>query len=157
MSTVTAEARALLLSSHEGILSTHSVDCPGYPFGSAAPFSVDPSGCPVILISELAQHTKNLRVDGRASLIVLAAGADIQAAARLTLLGDFAPVPAAEVEAVAAQHCRAVPEVRDFHLIYDFSFWRMTVMRARFVAGFGRIHWLAPAELLGPHGEAGEL
>lgn len=158
MSTVTDEARALLLSSHEGILSTHSVDCPGYPFGSVAPFSVDPTGRPVILISELAQHTKNLKADGRASLIVLAAGEDIQAAARLTLLGDFAPVPAAEVEAVATRHYRAFPESLDFHRIYDFSFWRMAVGRARFVGGFGRIHWLAPAELLGQApGEAGEV
>lgn len=147
MSTVGAEARELLLSSQEGILSTHSVDCPGYPFGSVVSFSFDTAGRPVILISALAQHTKNLQADPRASLIVLAAGEDIQAAARLTLLGDFAPVPAAEAEVVAERYCDRIPTMRDFHRIYDFSFWRLTVHRARFVGGFGRIHWLSPEEL----------
>lgn len=141
-------ARALLVAGHHGILSTHSVDVPGYPFGSAGPFTLDAQGRPVILISELAQHTKNLKANPKASLIVLAGGDDIQAAARLTVLGDFAPVPADEVEALAERFYRFFPESQDFHKTMDFRFWVMTPVRLRFIAGFARIHWLEPERVL---------
>lgn len=136
------EARALLLEASQGVLSTLSKDMAGYPFGSVAPYCLDEKGRPLFLISEIAQHTKNLRADARCSLIVIAGGEDIQATARLTLVGECEPVPAADVDAAAERYYRYFPESRDYHRTHDFSFFRLEAQRCRFIGGFGRIHWL---------------
>lgn len=151
-----AAARALLLAGNKAMLSTHSVDVPGYPFGSVAPYCTDGQGRPVILISALAQHSKNLRADHRASLLVSAGGDDLQASARLTVLGDFSPVPEADVEMLAARYYRFFPQSRDHHKALDFSFWALNPVRLRFIAGFARIHWLSPDHLLHPNPFYGE-
>lgn len=150
------EARALLLSAYQGVLSTHSKDMPGYPFGSVAPYCLNAAGEPVFLISELAQHTKNLRVDSRCSLIVIAGGDDIQANARLTLLGECIPVAPEEVDAVAERYYRYFPESRDFHKTHDFVFFVLKPVRCRFIGGFGRIHWLDTPGVLLPNPFVGE-
>lgn len=142
------EARALLLSAWQGVLSTHSREMPGYPFGSVAPYCLDHSGAPLFLISEIAQHTKNLRADARCSFIVIEGGDDIQAGARLTLLGQGEPLPEAEVEAAASRYYRYFPEAQDYHRTHDFHFFRLRVERCRYIGGFGRIHWLDAAEVL---------
>ena len=68
---VATAARNLMLSEYQGVLSTHSLDAPGYPFGSVAPYCLDRKGRPVILISNIAQHTKNLKANPKVSLIVM--------------------------------------------------------------------------------------
>lgn len=152
-----AEARALLLDAYQGILSTNSREMPGYPFGSVAPFCLDGQGRPLLLISELAQHTKNLRADPRCSLIVVAHGEDIQANARLTLVGDCQPLAdAAEIAAAAARYYRFFPDSTDFHLIHDFRFFRLQPVRCRYIGGFGRIRWAEPAAVLLANPFAGE-
>lgn len=145
------EARTLLLEACQGVLSTHSRDMPGFPFGSVAPYCLDSAGEPVFLISELAQHTKNLRADPRCSFIVIAGGDDIQANARLTLVGECVPVPEGDIEAVASRYYRYFPESTDFHRIHDFVFFVLRPQRCRFIGGFGRIHWLDAAGMLRPN------
>lgn len=145
------EARQLLLDAYQGVLSTHSRDMPGYPFGSVAPYCLNEAGEPVFLISELAQHTKNLRADPRCSFIVMAGGEDIQVSARLTLVGECEPVPAADVDAVARRYYRYFPESTDFHRIHDFVFFVLKPRRCRYIGGFGRIHWLEAEGLLQPN------
>jgi len=78
------EARKFLRSTHSGILSTHSARFDGYPFGSVAPFVLDHHCQPVILISTLAEHTKNIALNPKVSLLVFAGAEDLQANARLT-------------------------------------------------------------------------
>ncbi len=143
-----AEARALLSAAYQGVLSTHSQDMPGFPFGSVAPYCLDADGCPLLLISDIAQHTKNLRADARCSFIVMQGGEDIQAGARLTLVGDCRPLPPENVEAAAARYYRYFPEARDFHRTHDFHFFRLVPARCRYIGGFGRIHWLAADAVL---------
>jgi hypothetical protein len=72
---------------HSGVLSTLSQRVEGFPFGSVAPFMLDHTGCPVILISTLAEHTKNIAADPRVSLIVQPYSPDMQVAGRVTVLG----------------------------------------------------------------------
>lgn len=145
------EARTLLLEAYQGVLSTHSRDMPGFPFGSVAPYCLNGAGEPVFLISELAQHTKNLRADPRCSFIVIAGGDDIQASARLTLVGECVPVPDSDIDAVASRYYRYFPESTDFHRIHDFVFFVLKPQRCRFIGGFGRIHWLDAAGMLRPN------
>src|ERR1700747_1279315 len=88
-------ARELFLQESFGVLSTISVDLPGYPFGSVTPYCADEQGRPVIYISYIAQHTKNIVADSRVSLTVFEAqqgATDIQAQGRVTLIGDARPV-----------------------------------------------------------------
>jgi putative heme iron utilization protein len=68
--THTADARRLLLAAKAGVLSTLSLDVPGFPFGSVVPYCLDRGGLPLILVADIAQHTRNLLADPRASLTV---------------------------------------------------------------------------------------
>lgn len=143
------EARVLLHQCYDGVLSTHSVAMPGYPFGSVVPFCLDRRSAPVILIADIAQHTKNVLADPRVSLIVFDRSADdLQASGRLTLLAEATPVAADEVEDIAARYYRYFPEARDYHLTHGFAFFRLMVRRLRFIGGFGAIHWLEPESVL---------
>lgn len=152
-----AEARALLLDACQGILSTNSKEMPGFPFGSVAPFCLDAQGRPLLLISELAQHTKNLRADPRCSFIVVAHGEDIQANARLTLVGECRPLAdESEIAAAAARYYRYFPDSTDFHRVHDFRFFRLEPVRCRYIGGFGRIHWAEPSAVLLANPFAGE-
>lgn len=143
------EARALLYRCYDGVLSTLSVALPGYPFGSVVPFCLDRDSAPIILIADIAQHTKNVLADPRVSLIVFDRSADdLQASGRLTLLADAAPVPVESRDEVAARYYRYFPEARDYHLTHGFAFFRLAVKRLRFIGGFGAIHWLEPEAVL---------
>ncbi len=142
------QARRLLLRAYHGVLSTHSVDAPGYPFGSVAPYCLDRAGQPVILISRIAQHTKNIKSNPKVSLIVADDAADdVQAAARLTLLADAVRL-ADGCEAMAARYYEYFPRSRDYHATHDFDFYRLVLARARYIGGFGEIHWLQPRDVL---------
>ena len=147
---VDIETRQLLLNSYQGVISTHSQYMAGYPFGSVVPFCLDGDGHAIILISDLAQHTKNLKADAHCSLLVLGEGDDVQTAARLTLMADAKPVTSDDVDAVAQRYYRYFPQSRDFHRVHDFSFWRLTAVKYRYIGGFGRIHWAEPSVISNP-------
>jgi putative heme iron utilization protein len=144
-------ARELVLAQRHGVLSTLSLDLPGYPFGSIVPYAFDHAGQPLILISTIAQHTKNIQADGRVSLTIHdATQLDPQAAPRLTWLADAAPV--ASHDAVAHKRYTAFfPQSSDYSQTHDFLLYRLTLVRARFIGGFGRIYWLEPSEMLSPN------
>ena len=142
---VDVETRQLLLNSYQGVISTHSQYMAGYPFGSVVPFCLDGDGHAIILISDLAQHTKNLKADAHCSLLVLGEGDDVQTAARLTILANAQPVKSEEVDAVSQRYYRYFPQSRDFHQVHDFSFWRLMAVKYRYIGGFGRIHWAEPS------------
>ncbi|MEC9363675.1 MAG: DUF2470 domain-containing protein [Pseudomonadota bacterium] len=142
MSNRTADAaHALYAASHQGILSTLSLELAGYPFGSVVSFAPDRAGLPVLLISSIAEHTRNLQADPRCSLIVTEPGDDGQALGRLTLVGDAEPVTT-DGENVAARYYARFLQAADYHRTHDFAFWRLRPRKLRYIGGFGRIHWL---------------
>ena len=145
-------ARELLLKEYRGVLSTHSKAMPGFPFGSVVPYCLDAQGCPLILISRIAQHTHNLQQDGKCSLLVGERGAeDVQAVGRLTLLAEAKKLAEpAQIDAAAARYYRYFPESRDYHQVHDFDFWRLQPVRWRYIGGFGAIHWLEQVDLANP-------
>jgi len=148
---VAREARRLYAENLQGILSTLSQELAGYPFGSVATFTPDRQGRPLIFISDLAQHTRNIKADARVSLTLIEAGDDIQASGRLTLVGDAKPVPEEEGEAVAARYFRRFPQATAYRQAHDFHFYRIELVLLRYIGGFGRIHWLAPQALCLPN------
>ena len=84
----------LLAAGRAGVLSTLSARKPGWPLGSFVSYALDGVGRPIFLFTELAQHTRNLRADPRASLFVQEPGArNPQSSGRLALLGTLTLVP----------------------------------------------------------------
>lgn len=145
------QARTLVQRGRVGALSTHSRHQPGHPFGSLAPYGVDPAGGPTFLISRLAMHTQNLAADARASLLVAEPGGgdDPLAAARLTVLGDVAPVADAAAAALRADYLERHPEARRWADFGDFGLWRMRVAAVYLVGGFGSMAWVGVEEYAG--------
>jgi putative heme iron utilization protein len=135
-----ASAIHLLHTAPHAVLATHSTQMPGYPYATALPLVVDAAHRPLLLISALAEHTKNLIADARASLAVIEpGGADVQNAARMTLLGTFErhePSPAS-----LARYLRYQPEAKQY-LQLDFMFFRLNIERIRFIGGVGKMGWL---------------
>ena len=139
-------ARCFVRSQHSGVLSTLSQRVEGYPFGSVAPFMLDLAGCPVILISTLAEHTKNIAADPRVSLIVQPYSPDMQVAGRVTLLGRAQQLD--DKSALGPRYLRFHPQAESYFAMHDFSFYRIEPVRIRYIGGFGRIHWVEPAQYL---------
>lgn len=144
---VAEAARSFLRGRHAGTLATLSVRLPGYPFGSVVPYALDADARPVLLISALAEHTRNLAADPRASLVVHAYAEDVQAGPRLTLVGDATPVP--QDDAACERYLRRFPDADRLVAMGDFSFHRIVARRLLFVQGFGRIDWIE-AEAFAP-------
>lgn len=141
------EARRHLRAHKYGVLSTLSRALDGYPFGSIVPFALDDRAYPVILASRLAEHARNFSADPRVSLLVHEAGADVQAGARVTLLGKTVPV--ATGDPAAERYLRYFPAARDY-LRLDFDFYRIEPVTLRVVAGFGKIHWISREAYMPP-------
>ena len=136
-----SEARRFLRSTHKGVLSTHSAKFEGYPFGSVAPFVLDQQGQPLILISTLAEHTKNIIADCKASLLVFAGAVDLQANSRLTLIGDVEQTDKNDPY-LRARYLRYFPDAEQYFSAHDFYFYRMQIKQARYIAGFGSMSWM---------------
>lgn len=135
----------LLHKTPYGVLATHSTQLPGYPFASTLPFVLDEQQRPVFLISALAEHTKNLMADHRASFIVASPdGQNILSGARLTLVGDVQRIDAPQE--LVARTLRYQPDARQYLELGDFAFFRLTPKRARYVAGFGAMGWLEASD-----------
>lgn len=151
-------ARELLLKEYRGSLSTHSKSMPGFPFGSVVPYCLDDQGRPLILISRIAQHTHNLQMDPKCSLLVGERGEDdIQAVGRLTVLAEARKLELpADIELAAQRYYRYFPQSRGYHAAHDFDFWRLEPVRYRYIGGFGSIHWLEDVALANPFAGAVE-
>jgi putative heme iron utilization protein len=140
------QARTLFSARCNGVLSTHSTDLPGYPFGSITPYCLNQDGQAVILISTIAQHTRNIIADNKVSLIAFDEQADdSQAAGRVTYIADAI---AMDDDAMAERYYRFYPNSRNFHKTHDFNFYTLELVRARYIGGFGNIYWIEKADFL---------
>jgi heme oxygenase (biliverdin-IX-beta and delta-forming) len=145
------EARKLLLSEYQAILSTHSVDVDGYPFGSVVPYCLNQKGLPVILISAIAQHTKNILSDPKVSIIATEGSADdLQTVGRITYIGNAIKLKEDDTESIE-RYYSYFPQSRDFHKTHDFDFYQLQAVRIRFIGGFGQIYWVEKDEFLLPN------
>ena len=141
-------ARRLFKMQQVGVLSTHSTDLPGYPFGSIVPYMLDYQGEPTILISDIAQHTRNIKHNNKVSLTVFDLSAiDPQASSRLTWIGDAEPVKASDIE-TRQRYLRYFPLAESYFETHDFSLYSIRLRRARFIGGFGQIYWVEPGAML---------
>jgi putative heme iron utilization protein len=130
------EARTIVGGGTAAALSTLTAD--GYPWASFVTYGLLPDGTPVLLLSTLAEHGRNLLGDQRASLMVAEeSGRDPLDSGRVTLLGR-AEHPTEEEHAAARDaHVAAVPMAATYADFGDFSFWVLRVERVRWVGGYG--------------------
>lgn len=147
-----AIARELLRKVHVGVLATISTRQPGHPFQSLAPFALTREGEPILLVSAIAQHSRNLEADPRASLFVhdpAPGEKDPRAAARTALVGRVRRVPSAEEPDVRARYLARHPDARAL-LGLDFSLHVLAVEEVQVVGGFGAAGWVPGGELREP-------
>lgn len=142
-----AEVRHWLLSATTATLCTIAAEAEiaGWPFGSLTPFALGGDGTPIVLLSEIAQHTRNLRRDPRVALFVRdpSAAGDAQASWRVTVLGRARSLEPEELEEAHARYCARVPDAPSYFGTHDFSYFALDPVRVRAIGGFGAIRWLA--------------
>jgi putative heme iron utilization protein len=141
------EARQLLRAHRYGALSTLSKKFDGHPFGSITPYLVDHDGSLLILISTLAEHTKNIQNDSRVSLITHnQESTHIQTQGRVTVLGSA--TIETDRENTGKRYLRYFPEAQSYFSMHDFSFYRIAPQAIRFIGGFGNIQWVKAADYI---------
>lgn len=151
------DVRRWLLQHHHGVLGTvnNGDRLDGWPFLSVAPFALDDGGQPLFQLADIAQHTRNVKADKRASLLVQepTTDGDPQRGWRITLLGNLIPIKANEEEEVLARFAERVPAAVNYSRQHDFGFYRLHLERIRYIGGFGKIYWIpADAALREPLG-----
>lgn len=130
----------LLHSAPASTLATQSIQMPGYPYATVVPNVLDEQHRPILLISALAEHTKNLLADPKVSISVNESGiTNVQDGQRLTLVGDaerFEPG-----QALITRYLRYVPAAEQY-LTLDFMFFRILPKRLRYIGGVGKMGWV---------------
>lgn len=147
-------ARSLLRRSRQGALATLMAGS-GDPYCSLVNCASAPDGAPVLLISTLALHTRNLLADPRVSLMLdeRAAGDPLEGA-RIMLAGTAEIAESDDAANLRQRYLNVHPTAEVFVDFKDFAFFRIRLTGAHLVAGFGRIHDLAPAQFLTDVGDA---
>ncbi len=139
-------ARQLLAGAFEAVISTHSLDHPGYPFGSLVPFVLGRDGHPLMLLSHLSQHTKNIDADGRCGFTVIERGeGDVQQLGRLSAIGDVRTLPEGDA---GERYFDYFPQARMYFEQLGFRFYRLEPTRFHWNGGFATARWFGNDRIL---------
>jgi putative heme iron utilization protein len=139
-----AESKRLLRTIRSGALATLQEG--GAPFATLTAFATDCDGAPVLLLSWLAAHTRNLERDPRCSLLLAQSGrGDPLAHPRLTLSGTAARIADPRSR---ARFLRRNPKAELYADFPDFSFWRVEIGSVHLNGGFARAADFGPETLL---------
>lgn len=132
------EARTIAASTNIGTLATLTAD--GDPWASFITYGLL-DGAPVLCVSNMAEHGRNLAGDTRASIAIVAPGdqTDPLASGRVTLAGVVEQPAADELAAARAAHLAAVAAAKYYIDYSDFTLWVLRVRRVRWVGGYGRM------------------
>jgi heme iron utilization protein len=146
-------AKKLLREGRSGALAT-LMPGSGDPYCSLVNVATAMEGAPLLLLSDLALHTKNIQADARVSLMLdERKEGDPLEGARIMLMGTCAKSD----PSVAGAYLRRHPEAEMFANFGDFAFYRMEIGRAHLVAGFGRIVDVNAKDLLADLSDAQAL
>jgi heme iron utilization protein len=141
-------ARSLLRRSRQGALATLMAGS-GDPYCSLVNVASYPDASPILLISRLALHTRNILADSRVSLMLdERAEGDPLEGARIMLAGRAEQVSQDDTAVMRRRYLSAHPSAEAFVDFKDFSFFRIRPSGAHLVAGFGRIIDLKPEQFL---------
>lgn len=146
-----ATCRRLLRRSSAAALATVARDGAGWPYASLVQVALAHDGSPLLLLSDLAEHSKNIAGDSRVSLLFDGtrgldnplAGARVTLQGRIGALGDATPE-----QRLKRRYLARHPEAASYAAFDDFKYYRVAPERLHLVAGFGRIRWLAAGDVL---------
>jgi putative heme iron utilization protein len=141
--------RTLVARAKSATLATLARDPAGFPYASLVAVAFDGAGRPILLLSELAEHTGNLHARADASVLVAepaAPGDDPLALGRLTILGPCIRVPESERALARELFVREHPASAQYVDFRDFAFYRLEPVALRYVGGFGRMSWVTLEE-----------
>src|ERR1700709_638083 len=149
--------RSLLRRSRQGALATLMAGS-GDPYCSLVNVASHADGSPILLISRLVLHTKNILADDRVSLMLdeRAAGDPLEGS-RIMLAGRAEEASGEAIATLRRRYLNAHPSAEVFVNFKDFSFFRIRPSGAHLVAGFGRIIDLTPEQFLTDISDAGAL
>ena len=147
-----AVCRRMIRAANRATLATTAASGKGgqggpRPYASLVLVACDFEGRPLLLISDLAEHTRNIRADARVSLLYEETGGldDPLTGPRLTLQGAAEPVEDSRLmEIYLGRHASA----KTYAGFKDFHLFRVRPLRAHLILGFGRIHWVEAADLV---------
>ena len=137
--------RTLVRQARSATLSTIARDPEGFPYGSLVTVAIDAAGRPLLLLSTLAEHTRNLHAQSAASVLLtepLDAHDQPLAVGRVTILGSCRLVPDDEKATVRETFLAQQPGSSYYVDFKDFAFYRLEPSSLRYVGGFGRMSWV---------------
>jgi len=134
--------RRLIRTSRSGVLSTVDSETGGTPYGSLVLTSCTMDASPLLLLSDLARHSRNIAADQRVSLIIGKLGLDALSQTRATLIGRIEATDDADQKERFLRHHGGARSQMTFG---DFNLYRLQIESVHFIAGFGRIETL-PAD-----------
>jgi putative heme iron utilization protein len=150
-------ARSLLRRRRQGALATLMTGS-GDPYCSLVNVATHPDGSPILLISRLALHTRNILDDSRVSLMLdERAEGDPLEGSRIMLMGRAEEAVASDGDILRRRYLNAHPSAESFVDFQDFSFYQIRPSAIHLVAGFGRIVDLKPEQFLTDISDAGAL
>jgi putative heme iron utilization protein len=150
-------ARSLLRRSRQGALATLMAGS-GDPYCSLVNVASRADGSPILLISRLALHTRNILADARVSLMLdERVQGDPLEGSRIMLAGRAENASADDSAILRRRYLSAHPSSEAFVNFNDFSFFRIKPVGAHLVAGFGRIVDLKPEQFLTDVSDAAAL
>jgi len=141
-----ALARSLMRDIRTAALAT--LEASGGPFASYVAVAPAADGAPILLLSRLAVHSRNLQRDQRGSLLLVREPperTETMTALRLTLTGR---VVQDENPDLKGRFLACHPDAARYSSFTDFSVYRFSIAAGHLVAGFGQIVSLTPGELL---------
>jgi heme iron utilization protein len=123
----------------QGVLASLTGD--GAPWGSVVTFGPLGDGAPVLLVSLMAEHTRNLEADPRASLVVAEPPNDENPLdrGRVTLAGRVVQPRDTARAAARTAHLAAMPSAELYVDFDDFRLFVLEIERVRWVGGYGRM------------------
>ena len=118
-----------------------------WPYASLVLVAVDHDLSPILLMSDLAEHSKAIATDPRVALLFDGTGGLAQplTGPRLTVMGRAAKI---DDERLKQRVLRHHPDAAMYAGFRDFHVYRVRLERTHLVGGFGKIRWIAPGELL---------
>lgn len=146
-------ARRLLRATGKAVLASAMAD-DGAPYASLVTIAPDVDGSPILLLSRLADHTRNVAIESRVALLFDGTDgfANPQEGPRLTVLGTLATSAEGRLRRrFLARH----PAAALYAGFADFAFFRLSVERSHWVGGFARAVWLGDGVIMDAAAAAG--
>ncbi|MCA9407592.1 MAG: DUF2470 domain-containing protein [Candidatus Omnitrophica bacterium] len=146
---IAKEARLFLRRNRNGILSTISHSVEEHPYGSVCPYLLDYEGRPIIFVSDIAHHTKNMMINDKVCLTVMDESKKRRLdGSRVSYMGNIVKIQDAELNFIEEQYLKLFPEAKSYYDAHDFQYYRIEPKRIRFIEGFAKIHWIERKDFL---------